>query len=208
MDHNKLAVELFNRRADVYEEKYMDVGLYAGTLDLFCSGVKAKGRILELACGPGNITMYVLNKRPDLDILATDLAPNMLEIGRKYNPGVEFRLMDCRDVAALQEQFDGVICGFALPYLSKDEAIRLIADISGVLIQGGLFYLSTIEGDYSGSRMQTSSQGDQLLMYYHEAGYLTEALRQNGFGSITIARKQMNADSDTDLIVMAKKNAD
>lgn len=207
MDHNKLAVELFNRRADVYEEKYMDVGLYAEGLDLFCSLVKEQGSILELACGPGNITRYVLDKRPDLAVLATDLAPNMLEIARKYNPGVEFRLMDCRETAALGKLFDGVICGFALPYLLREAAIKLIADVSGILVPGGIFYLSTMEGDYSQSQMQTSSQGDQLFMYYHEAGYLTEALAQNGFELMTIARKQMDTGSDTDLILVAKKRS-
>jgi len=43
-----------------------------------------QAKVLELACGPGNITKCLLSKRPDLEILATDIAPNILELAKKY----------------------------------------------------------------------------------------------------------------------------
>ena len=39
-DKNKIAVEIFDKLADVYQNKFMNVSTYAKTLDLFCDGVR------------------------------------------------------------------------------------------------------------------------------------------------------------------------
>jgi ubiquinone/menaquinone biosynthesis C-methylase UbiE len=63
MDKNKLAVNMFNKAAKLYEEKYMDVSSYTEGLDVFCEKLGYKdANILELGCGSGNITRYLTNK--------------------------------------------------------------------------------------------------------------------------------------------------
>ncbi|MBC7864483.1 MAG: class I SAM-dependent methyltransferase, partial [Bacteroidia bacterium] len=61
MDKTKIAVTIFNKNANGYQNKFMDVNLYADTFDLFCNSIKNENaEILEIACGPGNITKYLL----------------------------------------------------------------------------------------------------------------------------------------------------
>ena len=89
----------------------MDQALFHESFDVFCSAIeRQKATVLELACGPGNITQYLLQKRPDFQILGTDLAPKMLELARQNNPTAQFELRDCRDVLGLNQKFDGVFC--------------------------------------------------------------------------------------------------
>lgn len=178
MDKTKQAAELFDKHAKLYQQKYMNVDLYADSLDLFCELVENSGAVLELACGPGNVTRYILNKRPDLKILGTDLAPNMLELARENNPEAVFTEMDCRDICKISKTYDAIICAFGLPYLSKTEAIQLIKDASKMLSKNGLFYLSFMENDNTLSGPQTGSQGDVMYINYHEAGYICEALEK------------------------------
>jgi 2-polyprenyl-3-methyl-5-hydroxy-6-metoxy-1,4-benzoquinol methylase len=190
MDYTRKVISIFDKNAQVYQEKFMDVRLYQQSLDLFCSGIEKKGAtVLELACGPGNITRYLLDKRPDFKILATDLSSNMLELARVNCPEAEFSVMDCRDIAKLEERYDGIVCGFILPYLAKEETLKLIADCAERLQPGGMLYLSTMEDDYEKSGIQQSSQGDEVYMYYHEAGYLTDSLKKNGFIIVDVQRK-------------------
>src|SRR6218665_64086 len=118
MDKNQKAVAIFDKLATLYQSKFMDVSMYAVGLDLFCTTVKKEAAVLELACGPGNITRYLLNKRPDLKIMATDLAPNMVTLGKANNHEAEFILLDCRDLLVLNRKFDAVICGFCLPSIN------------------------------------------------------------------------------------------
>src|SRR5438045_2838934 len=100
MDKTKIAVDLFNKLASEYQKKYMDVSLYSDSLNLFCKLIpKQNATVLELACGPGNVTKYLLDKRPDLKILGTDLGPNMIKLARQNNPTVEFKILDCRNIS-------------------------------------------------------------------------------------------------------------
>lgn len=210
MDKTKIAVEIFNKYASAYQTKFMDVSLYHDTFDIFCQNIqKQHATVLELACGPGNITKYILSKRPDLKIFGTDLAPNMIELAKWNNPTAQFQLLDSRDLKTLNESYDALMCGFILPYLSKEEAIQLIADASEILKPKGVIYISTMEDDYSTSGFRKGSSGDEIYMHYHQADYLTKALIDNGFKIIDTQQKIYPAADTTntvDLILIATKN--
>lgn len=208
MNHSKIAVDIFNKLADVYQEKFMDVSLYHDSLDLFCDTIeKDNATILELACGPGNITKYLLDKRPNYKIIGTDLAPTMIELAKINNPKATFELLDCRAIPTLIKKFDAILCGFGLPYLSKKEAIQFIKDSSKQLNKNGVLYISTIEDDNSKSGFKTGSTGDQMFQNFHQADYLTKALEENGFSIIHIERKEYihNQEKTIDLIIIATK---
>jgi len=208
MDKTNLAVNVFNQCAEMYQERFMDLSMYHETFDAFCNNIKTPhASILELACGPGNITKYLVEKRPDFTILATDLAPNMLELAKINNPNVSFKLLDCKAFNSLNQTFDAIICGFGLPYLSKEEAIQLIADAAKQLHPNGVLYLSTMEDDYSKSGLQTSIDGKHtLFMHYHQADYLTEAMKSNGFELIELKRiSYTEPKPTTDLVLIARK---
>ena len=124
MDKTKLAVDVFDKLANLYQAKFMDVSLYHDTFDMFCNNItKQNADVLELACGPGNITHYLLSKRSDFKLLGTDLAPNMIELAKINNPSAQFQLLDSRDIRKLNKTYDAIMCGFILPYLSKEDAI-------------------------------------------------------------------------------------
>ncbi len=209
MNKIKTAKEIFNHYAIDYQNKFMNVDLYQHSFDLFCNNIpKENAEILEIACGPGNITKYLLNIRPDFKILGIDLAPNMIELARINNPGAKFEVMDCRDIGLLPNKYDAIMCGFCLPYLSKEETINLINDATLRLKSDGVLYISTMEDDYSKSGIQTNSYGDQIYMYFHQADYLTQALQANGFKIIDLTRQDYPTQGETkttDLLIPARK---
>jgi predicted TPR repeat methyltransferase len=178
------AISIFNHHAEEYQSKYMDLTGYHDSLDLFCSLISQTApHLLDLACGPGNITKYVLDQHPNAKMLGIDLAPKMLDLARINNPTATFKLMDCKKIGELPEKYDGILCGFCLPYLSKEESVQLIENAAELLNTGGVFYLSTMEGEDSKSGWVGPSAGgeEKLYMHYHQEGYLTAALINNGF---------------------------
>ena len=208
MDQTKIAVDIFNKLAITYQDKFMDVSMYHDSLDVFCKSIKEENpEILELACGPGNITKYLIDKRSDFKILATDLAPNMIELAKTNNPTANFKLLDCREIHKTNKTFDGILCGFGLPYLSKEEAIQLIADASEALNSKGILYISTMEDDNFKSGFKTGSTGDAMYQNFHQADYLTQSLEENKFKITHIERKEYihNEENTTDLIIIARK---
>ncbi len=209
MDKTKIAVDIFNKYASSYQQKFMDVSIYYDSFDLFCDYIKKENaQILELACGPGNITKYLLNKRPDFKILGTDLAPNMIELAKLNNPKAEFELLDSRDIYSLKKKYDGIMCGFCLPYLTKEETQKLIQNSFRVLRPNGILYISTMEDDYKKSGFRKGSQGDEIFMHYYEAEYLTKTLTENQFKILKLDRKEYPAPDGSkviDLILIAEK---
>jgi 2-polyprenyl-3-methyl-5-hydroxy-6-metoxy-1,4-benzoquinol methylase len=181
------------------------------TFDLFCDLIdKKNAEIFEIACGPGNITKYLLTKRPDFKILAIDIASKMIDLAKINNPSATFQLMDCRDIDKLDKKYDAIMCGFCLPYLSKEESEKLISDASGLLRSDGVLYLSTMEDDYNKSGLESPSFGgeDKMYIHYHQADYLMNALNNKGFKIIDLQRKDYPEENETfttDLIIIAKK---
>ena len=223
MDKTKIhkPAYIFNKYAKEYQNKYMDVSAYHDSLDIFCKNIqKENAAVLDIACGPGNITKSILEKYPRFKILGIDLSQNMIGLAKKNNPSGEFKIMDGREINKLHNMYDGIICGFCLPYLSKEETLQLISDTAGLLNPNGVFYLSMMEGDYSKSGLKKGSSGDkeELFIYYHEAGYLMEGLKRNGFKLIDLKRiyaqqigdlaKDGKASGDVDLVLVAKKKYD
>jgi len=208
IDHSKQAAEVFDKLALLYQQRFMDVSAYGAELDSFIDRLpKPSPSILEIACGPGNITRYLLDRLPDARILGTDLAPAMIDLARMNCPTASFEVMDCRNLSSLKQRFDSVIAGFCLPYLNPAEAAELFSNISQLLNEGGLLYLSTIEGEREKSGMKKGSTGDEVFQFYYPATDLSKWASKAGFRLISLHSTvvQNNVHADTDLILIAAK---
>jgi cyclopropane fatty-acyl-phospholipid synthase-like methyltransferase len=207
-DKTQIAVEIFDKYASEYQAKFMDVTQYHASLDALCAHIAAPhAAVLEVACGPGNVTQYLLQKRPDLQILGTDLAPKMLALAQQNNPTASFQRLDGRAIAQLPHKYDAIVCGFFFPYLSQDEAHQFIQDAASLLRPGGVLYLSTMEDAYSNSGWRKGSQGDELFMHFHEAAFLENVLLENGFQIVDLQRVVSTSTTGTvtDLQILARK---
>lgn len=204
-------IATYNNAAKRYQDKFMEMDLYNDTFDQFCNLIqKENAEIFEIATGPGNITRYLLSKRSDFKIFGIDLAPNMIELAKINNPEANFRVMDCKNINTIDRKFDAIMCGFCMPYLSKEECAKLIADSSELLSTNGLLYFSTMEDDYNKSGFErTSFSGqDRVYIYYHQADYLSDCLVKNGFEIIDLQRKDYPEPDGTfltDIVFIAKK---
>ena len=205
MDRNKSAVAIFDKLSDGYEKKYMDVTLYSNSLNLFCQHItNQKASVFELACGPGNVAHYILERRPDFNYVGTDLSQNMVRLAKKNNPSGKFYVFDSLELKTLETLQDGIVVAFLFPYLTKESVLELIQISSTKLNPDGILYISTMEDDYSKSGIVKGSSGDEIYMHYHDSSYIIEALKSNNF-SILLEERILNGN-DTDLIILAKKH--
>lgn len=205
---NQKAVELFNKLADSYQQRFFSVDAYQNDLDKFLKQLKPKSRILDVACGPGNISHHLLKKRPDLNLLGIDLAPNMINLAQINNPDAHFQVHDALKLDALNQSFDALIVGFLFPYLSKEHVLIFLQKVHAILNPGGILYISTMEDLYENSRFRPSSTGELVLMHYYESSFLSQTLESLGFEILSV-RKQDYAisetETDTDLIIISRK---
>ena len=144
MNKNAITQTTYNKVAQQYWEKVTSLEQYNASYDTYCQLLPQKAKVFELGCGPGNVTQYMLQQRPDLHYTASDLSPNMLALAKKHNPLAQFLQLDCRQIATLNQKYDALLGAFVLPYLNKAECATLISDCSKSLTPKGVLYLSTI----------------------------------------------------------------
>lgn len=208
MDKYEETFETWNNIASLYQDKFMELDLYNNTYDYICDSVtKPRAKLLEIGCGPGNITKYLLSKRPDFDIFGIDIAPNMIELAKKNNPTANFAVIDSRQINRIETKYDGIIGGFCLPYLSHNESNNLISNSYNLLNENGLIYLSFVEGDPAESNFKVGS-GGRVYFHFHNLDDLKKQLIKTKFDEIEIFRvkyKTSETEFDIHTILTAKK---
>ena len=211
---NKRYIETFetwNKVASLYQSEFMNLDLYNDSYDIICDSLtEANSKILDVGCGPGNITKYLLSKRPDLNILGIDISPNMIDLAKANNPTANFEVLDIRQMDEVNAKFDGIVCGFCLPYLSPTDGLKLIFDCYNLLNDDGLLYISFVEGNPVNSGFQNSSCGDRTYFYYHNLADLKVTLTKNNFNdiqSIIVEYRKSECEIELHTIITAKKKS-
>ncbi len=208
MDKNKETFTTWNNIATLYQDKFMHLDLYNTSYDYICKSIaQPNATILEIGCGPGNISKYLLSQRPDFDILGIDIAPNMIALARQNNPKAKFQVMDSRNIHNLNKKFDAIVVGFCLPYLSQTESQELIANAHQLLNDKGLLYLSFVAGASVQSGFKTGSAG-RVYFYYHQEEDVKNCLKENGFEAIKTEKvnfKRTETEIEEHTILTAQK---
>ncbi len=206
MDKYKVTFKTWNKVASLYEDKFMELNLYNPSYDAFCKLLKANAKVLEIGCGPGNITKYLLAKKPNLKILGLDIAPNMIALAKKNNPTANFKIMDGREIGNIQVRYNAIVCGFYIPYLSKLECCNFIKDCCKLLSENGILYLSFVAGNPNDSGYKTGSNGDKMYFNYHNLKDIKSNLLKNNFRiveQIEVNYPINNIDFETHTILIA-----
>lgn len=211
MDSYKETFETWNYLAKAYQDKFMSLDLYNKSYDDFCDFVKDENPlVLELGCGPGNITQYITKRRPDFKIDAIDVATNMIDAARKNCPGVNFIVLDIREIDTIKKKYDAIICGFCIPYLSQADLENLVIDCGQLLNDNGVFYLSFVDGVYADSGYQMGSGGYRTYFYYHNLVDITKTLEIQRFKVlklITVDYCKADNHIEVHAIVIAQKKS-
>ena len=189
----------------------MNLDLYNKTYDFICDSIlKEHANLLEIGCRPGNITKYLLSKRPDFNIFGIDIATNMIELAKINNPSASFKVMDCRKISQIKYKYDGIVCGFTLPYLSVKDSIQFISNCFHLLDYNGFIYVSFVEGDPDKSGFKVGSSGDRSYFYYYRSDDLINLFTENDFVEINLFKveypKTQHSNEIHTVLTAKKKN--
>jgi ubiquinone/menaquinone biosynthesis C-methylase UbiE len=128
---------VFSRHAEAYQRRLEDImarGEARGrTRVIELAAARPGMRILDLACGPGNLSRRLAAQvAPAGEVIGVDLAPGMIELARASDiPNARFEVMDIEQLAFADATFDGAVCGHGLQFapdlgLALREARRVL----------------------------------------------------------------------------------
>ena len=204
-----VSVATFNRLADRYAKKYFHLDMYDRYLERFVKRIESQGAsVLDVACGPGNVSAYLAKVRPDIKLVGIDLAEGMVKQARLRVPSAEFLVKDCRHIGELEQVFDAAAFAFGLSYLTDDDANRFFSSLNASLADSALLYLSTITGEPSWSGFETSSSGDRVYLEYRSVSDVVSMVERAGYrvDFTEVIASPVNASKPTqDLILIAQR---
>jgi SAM-dependent methyltransferase len=130
--------------AEVYAAGFRDE-LAGKPLDralLACLAEQAEdGRpIADLGCGPGHVAAWLADQ--GMPAVGIDLSPEMVAVGRRDYPRVEFRVGDVLELPAADGEFGAALAFYSIIHLEAGELPRAFEEIRRVLRPGGLFLVA------------------------------------------------------------------
>jgi SAM-dependent methyltransferase len=107
------------------------------------------GRLLELGCGAGRLTGYLVDL--GAEVHGIDLSPTMVEHCRRTYPQADFAVGDLRDLSAYGTgSFDAVVAAYnVIDVLDDADRRHVLAEIRRILVDGGLLVMSTHNRAYA-----------------------------------------------------------
>jgi SAM-dependent methyltransferase len=150
-------------RRDLALVHHLGFGFHAddcapGILELLAPVREQAGLVLELGCGSGLLTRYLVDAGHR--VVATDASPAMLDLARETAPGAEdVRLLTLPD-DPLPDADAIVSVGHVLSYLPDETAIdRALVAVADALRPGGVLAIDLCDLEWGTARRDTPNHG-------------------------------------------------
>jgi len=171
MDSTEKTIRAYEQSAAAYAEKFMDYAPYRQRVQAFAALLKVGDRVLDLGCGPGNVLEQMVASVGSLSVTGVDLSVAMLRLARENVPSGRFLLQDLRALSLADgDHYDAVILSFCIVHLGPAETETLIRQATALLKEGGLLYLSFMEGKTAGYESTSFSKETFYFNYHSLAG--------------------------------------
>ena len=122
-----------DRLADTYHEFFAPVTSHAAEPLLMAARVGARMSVLDVACGSGVVAKHAAMR--GASVTGVDLAPRMLELAARLNPGCTFREASVDSMPFDDGAFDAVLSAFGIGHFPDPPAA--VAECARVTRAGG-----------------------------------------------------------------------
>ncbi len=98
-------------------------------------GAISPSTVVDLGCGPGNLTALLVERWPDARVEGLDSSAEMIDRARATTPAVEFRFADLREWASGSEVVDVLVSNATLQWVP--DHLELLPDLVDRVTPGG-----------------------------------------------------------------------
>lgn len=209
-------LDAYNDSALSFDQKIGALTNYNEAYKYFSLLLREGASVLDTACGPGNISRFINKQVKNLDFTLMDLSEKMLEVAKGYLPDAKIICCDICDFD-LKTQFDGIINGFGLPYLSTEDALCHFKVVNKHLKKGGIYYLSFMnincacypgEVSYSQNEHPSFNPDCTITVTYHNQEEILKYLQNEGFCLLkkwNLDYKEPDGSITTDVVMILRK---
>lgn len=199
--YSKIAEEYNKQFTNELQKKPLDRKFY----DLFYDKVINTGKVLEIGCGPGQISNYLWMR--GLDITGIDVSPEMIEVATKYNSNIEFVTGNVFELKYDDESIHGVVAPFLIVNFDLEEVAEAFKEIHRILVQEGVFLVTFHVGNDEKVVINDYLEaGNKLTFTHFRVKTIKDLLAKTGFTvTETIVKEPYEGEKTIRAFIFAKK---
>jgi len=186
-------IDCYNKTASTYAEKFINElehkHLDTILLKAFADENRAKGRIIDIGCGPGQTTQF-LTDQGTKDLLGVDISPEMVSIAQKLNPKAKFEVADMLALGYPDESFGAIVAFYAIVHLGYSYLPTAFNEFYRVLVPGGQALLSFHAGEEKIHQDIFLDQKVDVDFIFYKTNSVIELLAAAGFGIIDAVERK------------------
>jgi SAM-dependent methyltransferase len=200
--------ESYDRVADAYVELGLgDVEKYPWlqvAVDGFVRAVRGLGPVLDVGCGPGDLTAYLAEQ--GLEVSGVDLSARMIEHARRRYPGQRYAVASATELELEDSSLGGILGWWSLFNLPRHILPPVLESFARALVPGGHFVIATHQGD--GEIVRTEAYGGVPVAWtthLWQPGELIAHLQAAGLELVAELRLTESVAGIPSLVLVAKK---
>ncbi|WP_062209970.1 trans-aconitate 2-methyltransferase [Streptomyces sp. NBRC 109706] len=204
--------ESYDRVADNYAHMVVTTGIgdirthpwLKASIDAFADSVRGLGPVLDVGCGPGQVTAYLAER--GLDVSGVDLSPRMIENARRLHPECRFDVASATDLDLEPASLGGVLGWWSLFNLPRAILPQVLAAFARALKPGGYLITATHAGDED--TVRTEAYGGVPVRWTTHKWHpeqLTKLIDTAGLTTIADLRLPPTDYSGPGLVLMAQR---
>jgi predicted TPR repeat methyltransferase len=200
-------IESYNQSAVAYENTIAKIANYDESYGYFFELLNNDDSVLDLACGPANISLKLKQALPEVFITGVDLSEKMVALAKRNILDGNFITADIVSYKS-EKPNNAIIIGFALPYLTFEESQILIENTSFNLCDNGKIYISFMDGEKEGYETPSFNQSVQVYIYYHKHSRIRNLLQNSGFKILKewiLDYLELDGSVTKDIVIIAEK---
>ncbi|MEO7309603.1 MAG: class I SAM-dependent methyltransferase [Chitinophagaceae bacterium] len=192
MQTQENTIDCYNKTAQAYADKFGDEldhkHLDRILLSAFAAENGAKGKMIDLGCGPGQTTNWVAKQ--GADVIGTDIAPAMVDVAEVLHPQLHFDTADMLQLPYPDKSFGSAIAFYSIVHFDYEHIRIAFNEIKRVLSANGQFLFSFHIGDQVVHMDEFLEQRVNIDFHFFEVEKVIEILSATGFEIIDSIERQ------------------
>lgn len=140
-------------------------------VDKYLSYLPSQGSILDVGCGPGQKTQYLVSK--GFEVVGADFSEKMVELAKEANPNIRFLVKNIKEPLGMNLSFDGVFAQAVLLHIPKQEIVKVMGNILEPLKSNGYIYISVKQRRENAPEEEMVKESDYGYEYERFFSYFT-----------------------------------
>ncbi|MBN2528003.1 MAG: methyltransferase domain-containing protein [Deltaproteobacteria bacterium] len=158
----------------------------------FAREIRSGGKVLDLACGPGNTSRLLADL--DVDVTGVDLSQNFIREAKKRHGDIPFEQGNMLALKYADASMAGIVCFYGIVHFCADQMGKAFNEVYRILEDKGIFMCTFHLGTEQIHMTEFLGETVDVDFYMYASEFVVDKLRQSGFQQVAVVERDPYPD--------------